>query len=181
MIHGWSGNPGNSFLPWLKKNLEERGYAVTALLMPEPDRPRIETWVPFISKAIGNPDPDTLLVGHSIGCQAIMRYLAELPEGVTVGTILLVGGWISKQTDRYTPEKLAIAKPWIETPINFARIRRVAPRVIGVFSDNDPHVTMDNVEIFKDTLGAETIVKQGQGHFSDADGVTTIPELLPYL
>ena len=28
MVHGWDGNPNNHWFPWLKKELEKRGFEV---------------------------------------------------------------------------------------------------------------------------------------------------------
>ncbi len=52
--------------------------------MPNTAEPKIETWVPFLEKLVGKPDKDTYLVGHSIGCQTILRYLDGLKEGEQV-------------------------------------------------------------------------------------------------
>ena len=48
VVHGWSGKPDGGWRAWFKKELEARGHEVHLLAMPEPDTPRIETWVQFL-------------------------------------------------------------------------------------------------------------------------------------
>lgn len=74
IIHGWDGFPEEGIFPWLKKELQNRGFLVFNPSMPEPSRPQIETWVKFLEKQVGIPDENTFFFGHSIGAQTILRY-----------------------------------------------------------------------------------------------------------
>ncbi|KKQ37224.1 MAG: hypothetical protein US53_C0024G0012, partial [Candidatus Woesebacteria bacterium GW2011_GWA1_37_7] len=47
--------------------------------------PKIKEWVPFLQENMSNPDEETHFVGHSIGCQTILRYLETLSEKTKVG------------------------------------------------------------------------------------------------
>jgi uncharacterized protein len=52
--------------------------------MPDPDLPTVAAWVARVREALGE-DPEalrrTVVAGHSVGCQAVLRALAELPDG----------------------------------------------------------------------------------------------------
>ena len=48
-------------------------------------------WVAEITKIVEAPDKDTYFIGHSIGCQAILRYLEKINS--PVGGALFVAGW----------------------------------------------------------------------------------------
>ncbi len=178
LIHGWGGKADGGWRPWLKRELEARGYVVESLDMPDTDNPRIETWVPFLAAAVGVPDEETVLVGHSIGCQTILRYMATLPEGQHIGVAYLVGGWFSKRTNYDNEEELRISKPWRETPIDFERVRRAAKEIVAIFSDNDPYVPLENEVAIRETFGAKTIILEKMGHLGEDDGVTELPILL---
>ena len=92
IVHGWGGRPDEAWFPWIKKELEDKGYKVFIPAMPETDEPKMELWIPFLSQLVGKPDLNTFFVGHSIGCQAIIRYLETLPEGVKIGGAVFVAG-----------------------------------------------------------------------------------------
>jgi hypothetical protein len=98
LVHGWDGSPEGGWFPWLKKEMENKGFKVLAPQLPKPEEPRISNWVPKIKEAVGEPDEQTYFVGHSMGCQAIARYLAALPEGTKVGGAVFVAGFFKSLT-----------------------------------------------------------------------------------
>src|SRR4051812_971602 len=93
IIHGYQSHPKEAWLPWLKDELEKRGYIVSLPAMPNPNRPVISEWIGFIAKLIGEPDKTTTVIGHSLGCQAVLRYLETLGgAGKSVAKTVLVAG-----------------------------------------------------------------------------------------
>ncbi|HTP57191.1 MAG TPA: alpha/beta hydrolase [Candidatus Paceibacterota bacterium] len=179
IIHGWDGYPREGCFPWLKKNLEAKGFSVRAPAMPEPLNPKIDTWVQFLAQQIGAPDENTFLVGHSIGAQTILRYLEILRDDQQIGGILLLAGWVHLTDKAYEDEGDAvIAEPWLKTPIDWKGVRKHVRRVAAIFSDNDPLVPLSDAEIFKKDLDAEIIIEHNKGHFSGSDGITELPSAL---
>ena len=180
IIHGWGGFPTEGWFPWLKKELEKKGFKARILKMPNPRNPRIEKWVKSISMAAGKPDEETFFVGHSIGCQAILRYLQKINK--KTGGAVLVGGWF-KLTKEATPSKKEgeIAKPWLQTKINFDKIKKHCRKIVAVFSDNDPYVPVENSKIFRKELNAKIIIEKNKKHFSGEDGIKKLPAALKEL
>ncbi len=178
IVHGWASSPGKDFHPWLKSKLEEAGFEVFAPEMPDTDNPRIETWVPFLAKQVGKLDKDTYFVGHSIGCQTILRFL-ERAKGKAGGCVF-VGGWFSLRGLETTEEK-EIAAPWLETSIDFEKVKKATKKFAAIFSDNDPYVPMKNVDFVKENLGARVVIEKGLGHFTEEEGVTELPVALKEL
>lgn len=178
IIHGWGGNPDEPVLIWLDKQLSEKGLEVIRPAMPNPEKPKIEPWVNYLSQQVGTPDEETFFIGHSIGCQTILRYLESIKT--KVGGTIFIAPWLTlKPSATAIPEDMAIARPWLETPIDFAKIRTVLPKLFAVFSDNDEYVPVDNERVFQDKLEAKTQMLHNRGHFSQGEGITEIPELLP--
>lgn len=46
---------------------------------------------------------------------------------------------------------------------------------VVIHSDDDPFIKLDQMELFKDKLGAKGIVVHGMGHFGSADNVFKLP------
>ena len=174
IVHRWSGSPAADWYPWLKSELEKKGFEVLVPEMPDPDHPRIDTWVPFLADVVGKPNKETYLVGHSVGCQTILRFL-EKAKG-EVGGCLFVGGWLPLKN--LTADEKSVAKQWLETPINFDRVRKTTKNFTAIFSDNDPYVPLENAELFKNNLGARTVIEKQLGHFTEEEGVTELPVAL---
>ena len=181
IIHGWEGFPEEGWFPWLKKELEAKGFEAQVPQMPNTNEPKIEIWVPFLAKLIGVPDEETFLVGHSIGCQTILRFLDTLKGSKKIGGMILVAGWIHKLESMYSEEEIAIAKPWLETPIDFNNVKSHTKNTVAVFSDDDEFVSLDNVELFQEKLGAKTFIEHAKGHFSQETGIKELPVVLEEL
>jgi len=177
LVHGWSGNPNNAWFPWLRKKIEENGFEVVVPAMPHPDEPTIEDWIGHLKEVVKNPDKDTYFIGHSIGCQTIMRYLQALPDDAKIGGVIFVAGFFNLYFLKTEDEK-RIAKPWLEIPINTEKIKTMTKNIAAIFSDNDPDVALSDKEIFEKRLGAKTTVEHAKGHFSDDAGVKELPVVL---
>lgn len=176
VVHAWGAHPDDHWYPWLKSELEKKGFHVTVPGMPDTDEPDIKSWVSFLKKNVKSPDSETFFIGHSIGCQAIMRYLGSLPPDVKVGNIIFVAGWFNLKEVESNKE-WEIARPWLETPVDFAEIKRHAGNFVALFSDDDSFVPISDAKIFEKELNAKVIVKHGMGHFT----VDKIPDVLDFI
>lgn len=177
IIHGWDGYPEEGWFPWAKRELEKRGFTVTVPNMPHPERPTIEDWVGKIETLVGEPNENTFLIGHSIGCQAIMRYLASLNEK-KVGGVILVAGWF-ELVPLESEEEKEIIEPWLKTPIDFAKVKAAIDNITVILSDNDEWVPFNrNKKLFEERLVPNIIVEHGKGHFSGSSGIKELPVVL---
>lgn len=176
IIHGWGGNPEEGWFPWLKQQLVDKGFEVIVPKLLDADKPRIEKWIPALAKVVGAADEDTYFVGHSSGCQAILRFLETLGRRAKIGGAVFVAGYISSLTGLESESEWPnIKKYWLGTPIDFEKINSHLSKSIAIFSDNDPYVPLDNQNDFREKLGSEIIVEHNMGHFSGDEGVTKLP------
>ena len=175
IIHGWEFKPKHNWYPWLKKELEKRDFEVIVPEMPNTEAPEIKAWVQYLEGVVGQPDEQTYFVGHSIGCQAILRYLQK--TGKKVGGVVCVGGWFELTGIKEEGEEvLKVVRPWLETPIDFEKVRNTTDKFIAILSDDDYYVSFEkHQKSFKDNLDAEIIVEHNKGHFVKDDGVTELP------
>lgn len=176
IIHGWDGCPEEGWFPWLKKELEAKGFSVLVPQLPNPEEPRIKNWVPALKKIVNKPDEQTYFIGHSMGCQAIVRYLETLPEETKIGGAVFVAGFFKRLTNLENDDTVRdIAKEWLETPINLQKIKNHLKNSVAIFSDNDPYVPIDNKEDFSDILKSKIIIEHNKGHFSGSGGTKELP------
>lgn len=159
IIHCWGGSPDYCWYPRTKADLAAEGITTAVPAMPNTDEPALATWLPALKAAIGVPDEEMVLIGHSVGCITILRYLEQLPPDQRVKGLVLVAG--------YTHDLgFAELKSFFSTPINFELIQEKTEHIVAIASDNDPYVPVDQGEIFRQKLGAHLIVKHHMGHFS---------------
>lgn len=178
IIHRWDGNPRGDWYPWLKKELERIGFKVMVPAMPNASEPQIEEWISHLKKVVGKLDEETYFVGHSIGCQTILRYLEKENFSGKIPEVIFVAGWF-KLDDLEDEEVKEIADPWINTPIDFNKIKQKIKKLTVFLSSNEPYgFVKENQRNFKEKLGADVIIEDNKGHFTEEDGIIEVPEVL---
>ena len=180
IIHGWDGDVEKNWFPSMKKSLEKRGFIVYMPKMPKPAEPNIRSWTSYLSRIVKKSDHNTFFIGHSIGCQTILRYMEK--SGADCGGMIFISGWFKlkefayKENPEYEKAVRAIARPWINTKINFKKIKaKNTKHIVAIFSDNDYYVDLSDAKIFKSKLGAKIIIEHNKGHYAERDNIKDIP------
>ena len=182
IVHGWDGYPEEAWFPWVKKKLEEEGFFVVVPQMPNAGAPEMDSWISFLHGIVGRSDEHTYFIGHSIGCQTVLRYLASLPEGIKAGGAVLVAGWVSLTPMAIrTAEDQMIARPWMERPIPYEKIISHTEKFVGIFSDDDPYVPIENQLTYREKLNADVLMLPGRGHFNEESNTKELPEAVSAL
>src|SRR3989344_5767772 len=79
LLHGSGNNSQGNWFPWLKKELEEKGFKVWVPNLPHADYPDISEWVDFIfSSKNWEFNKESLIIGHSAGATLILGLLKIL-------------------------------------------------------------------------------------------------------
>ena len=177
LIHGWGGTSSGGWFEWLRQKLDGKAE-VRAFDMPDTNHPDIEKWVNFIKENVLGLDSETYFVGHSIGCQTIMRFLETLDEDIKIGGCVFVAGWLNLKEGSLVNDEEKIAKPWLETPIDFEKVKSHCKNFLAIFSDNDPFVPLTDEKLFKKNLGAKTIIKHNEEHFNKRHDM---PEIVKFI
>src|SRR2546428_14138876 len=81
-------------MPWLKGQLELKGFTVAAPAMPRTEAPAIGAWISHLRREVGETGEAAYYVGPSIGCPTIMRHLEQLPAGGTPRGATFVAPWL---------------------------------------------------------------------------------------
>jgi len=182
LIHGWGGSDSSEgWFGWLKEESKKLGIKVISFNMPNTDEPKIEEWIGFLKENAKDLDEETYFVGHSVGCQAILRYLETLDSGIKISGVVFVAPWM--ELDKNTIEEegeevVEIATPWMETPIDFDKIKEHTNNFLCILSDNDPYVPLNNKEFFEEKLNAKSVIKHNEEHFNETK---KIPEILEFV
>ena len=177
IVHCWDGTKDDGWYPWLDSELSKNNE-VFRFNMPDTETPEIEKWVSFLDKQVDSLDENTFFIGHSIGCQTIMRYL-ETKEITKIGGILFVAPWLELTEYAVSDEEsYNTAKPWLTRKIDFERIKKFTNNINCIFSDNDYFVPLTEKEKFEKLLNANTEVVNNKGHISAEDGVYELDDIL---
>lgn len=182
IVHGWDGYPEEGWFPWLKKELEQKGFEVIVPQLPQANEPRINRWVPALATAVEEADAQTYFVGHSMGCQTIARYLESLPENIKIGGAIFVAGFFKHLANLEDDEIVRdVAREWLSTPLDLEKVKSHLPKSVAIFSDDDPYVPMDNQDDYKNKLNSKIIIERNMKHFSGSTGTLELPAALDAL
>ena len=176
IIHGWGFDSNMPWIKWLEGELKKnKKMQVYTLDMPNTEYPKIEEWVNYLKRNVGIINEETYFVGHSIGCQTIMRFLEKLPKNEHIKGCAFVAPWFD--LINLKDGEVAIAHPWINNKINSERLDQHTGNFLAIFSNNDPYVSEKEVEKFRQ-FGAKIIIKKDEGHF---DNTKRIQEILEFI
>ena len=155
IFHGTGCCPDDFWYPWLKEELELKGYQVWLAQLPDADTPAVDTWRPFVLQHC-HFDCDSTLIGHSAGCPLILSILECLEAPVR--KIVLVAAFAQP----LAPE---LRTPIVQDKYDWDKIKRNAGEVIVINSDNDPWGCDHRAgQYIIDRLGGTLVVPKGEGH-----------------
>jgi uncharacterized protein len=174
IIHGYTGYPHKNWFPWLKSELEQEGARATVPAMPNTDAPQLSEWLPHLTRVIGQPNSETFLVGHSLGCITILQYLSALPEGSRIGGAVLVAGFAE-------PILFHELDNFFTPPLEAEKIKSACPKLEVINSDNDEYVPLWQGQRIADRFNATLTVLNGAGHINQSSGFTQLPVVLEKL
>ena len=171
IVHGYDATPNDNWFPWLKKELETKGFKVESPQMPEADHPTLDKWLAHLKKTIGDCDEDTFLVGHSLGTITILRFLENLPKNQKIGGVVLVGGF--SESLGFEP-----LETFTQKPLDYEKVKKSVNKIVAIHSTDDPSVPYRFSEIIRDKLKAELITLCGAGHINWKSKYFELPQAL---
>ncbi len=160
-----------NWLPWLKKQLINKGVETDIPALPKPYYPVFHDWREvFLEHTV---EADTGLVGFSAGSEFLLRLLSE-DTSIQAGHLVLVAPW------RDTAEKYGDFSEYTLDPNIIERVGRLT-----IISSLDDSVDIkDNTKHLNEVYpGGELIELDGYGHFMIGNNMKSeeFPELLTVL
>jgi len=158
ILHGLGNTSQGNWFPWLKNELEERGYKVWVPDLPHSHQPNLQKSINYI---FDNWlfDEESIIIGHSAGSVTAMGILEHLSDDIVIDKTILVSAF---NNDLGWPE---LRELFLE-PMDFAKIKKHARKIVLLHSDDDPYISLDQPEYIAKQIDAKLIVKKGQGHFN---------------
>lgn len=158
IIHGNGGCTHKiHWYPWLKAELEKQDIKVLAPTMPDNVEAKASVWLPYMRDVL-LCDKNTIIVGHSLGAVAAMRYA----ENYKLFGSVLVGACYTDLG--YASEKLA---GYYDAPWQWDTIQKNQQFISLIASSDDPFIPIVEPRHIKKSLNCEYFEYKNQGHFMD--------------
>ncbi len=173
IFHGTEGYPDENWFPWLKLELEQKGYKVFVPQFPSPPAvpAKISEWLDVLKDFRQYINKDTILIGHSLGGIFTLRILEKLEHPIKaaffVGTPIGVRPIANYDRDN----------TFSGFTFDFEAIKKKAQHFVVFQSDNDPYVGLENRNELAKNLGVELSFVPNAGHFNKKAGYTKFEDL----
>ncbi|NDP19861.1 MAG: hypothetical protein GZ091_02095 [Paludibacter sp.] len=167
LVPRWAGNIHSDWYDWLVLEISNTYQIdIQCLEMPNWNEPDLDKSLNFLTNRISELNNNTYFIGHSVGCQAILRFLDERLKqnhSLKIGGFLFVAAWFS------------VDKPWISlkpwtncNKLNYELLSKATTYKKVILSDNDPFTTdyLENKKQWISRFGAEVMINPGQLHFN---------------
>ncbi|XP_005992975.1 serine hydrolase RBBP9 [Latimeria chalumnae] len=145
---------------WAKKQLNKvPNFQCLLKNMPDPITARESIWLPFMESEL-KCDEETVIIGHSSGAAAAMRYA----ETHKVYAIVLVSAYTSDLGDANERESGYFSRPW-----QWENIKSNCCCIVQFGSTDDPFLPWKEQQEAADGLGAELHKFTDKGHFQNTE------------
>lgn len=159
-------SPADSWYPWVERELGALGLEVINRQFPDSVKARAQYWLPFIDEL--GADASTILIGHSSGAVAAMRY-AETHR--LCGSVL-VGVCHTDLGDAFEAQSGYYAAPW-----QWPQIRDNQEFIAVYNSTDDPHIPIAEARHVAAQLKASYFEFTDRGHFLES----RFPEVVEFV
>lgn len=178
IVHGANDSEKSAFeggrentrhwFPWLKNELNKREIKVSSELYPKDWEPNYEEWKQIFER--NDINESTILVGHSLGCGFILRWIAENKKKVK--KVILVAPYILD-----TP-KLSGLRNMVSFEFD-SSLNDLWDELVVFSSEDDYDFILNSVKEINNKLKPKHLSFKNKGHFTKGDmGKEEFPELL---
>ena len=164
ILHGWAASGPDHWQTWLAERLREDGHDVRYPVLPDPDRPELNSWLRALEEERRAGDT---VICHSLACLLWVHHTIWGPPPAA--------------------RVLFVAPPCLDEPppeiAGFFPIPFTAAAAQGatlVCSDDDPFCPRGAQAAFGDPLGLSAQVLPGAGHINPETGYGPWPAALDW-
>ena len=169
LMHGNGGcSPHDYWFPYVKRELEKLDITVIARQFPDAILARDYYWLPFLQDEL-QADQNTILIGHSSGAVAAMRF-AETNK--ILGTVLVATMHTDLGMETETISGY-YSKPW-----NWQDIKNNQSWIVQFASTDDPYIPIEEARFVQQQLQSDYTEYHDQGHFGMDVNKTEFPEIV---
>lgn len=173
IIHWTWGNPEWNWFPWMKRELEARGYQVFVPHFPTPKNQSLENWKTAFEKYKKYLNQETIFIAHSVWPAFVLDILETL--NAPIKACYFVAGFLGFIQ---IPEFDVLNETITAKQFNWEKIHKNCNNFYMCHGSNDPYVPLENAQKMAQYLWVEIDVIENGGHLNEESGYTEFEYLL---
>lgn len=168
LVHGNGGGTGeDNWFPEVKRELEKLGHQALSPTFPDNQVAHENIWLPYLKDEL-KADENTILIGHSSGGVAALRYAEQhkiLGSVIVSANYTDLGDATEKASGYY-------AHPW-----DWEKIKANQKWILQFASTDDPYIPIAEARFIHERVGSEYFEFTDRGHFM----MPSFPQLIQKL
>jgi len=174
ILHGIKGSSGENWFPWLKGELEQKGWKVILPDLPGTNHPSRKKWLTTVKNLLRDVDFSSLsIIGHSLGVTTALDLIET--EGKKVNILVSASGFARDYHAELNSYFLR------EKEVDLSRVKKLIEKPIVIYGDDDPYVPQEELQYLADRLGVKPKILEKGGHLNKRSGYTKFPLILEFL
>jgi predicted alpha/beta hydrolase family esterase len=173
IFHGTDCKPTDFWYPWIRKQLQHRGFTVDVPSYPTINHESIATFLPKVLEAHAF-DENTIIIGHSAGGPLLLSILENVDA--VLQQAILVAGYSHRLPGEETD-------PVLQESYDWDTIKRHVKDIVFINSVDDPWgCNAEQGRFMFDRLGGTQVIRN-DGHFGSTHWKQPYPtfEILDHL
>lgn len=158
IIHGWNAAPQDHWFMTAKEKWEKKGLKVHVPKMPGDYFPKLDQWLKTIEDFA--PDQTWILIGHSLGGVAILKYLEGTDRAIAKAILIATP---------LTPMHFGALDNFFEGGFKWEHIKTKCSKLEIVNEDNDPAIPLEHGQKIAQNLSGNLHIVRGYTHFDKID------------
>lgn len=174
-FHCYKGSSKGDFWPWLKSEIEKRGFGISVPDLPGNEHPKFEEQAEFIINNF-NIDENTVIVTHSLGGALALKLLSS--GKFKTNKLVLVA---PASTPNFKDKKRPGVENFCDWKFNYTKIKNSVGEITILSDKNDPIIKIEDTKRLTNKLGArliETELLAPQRHFNCAKADVILENVL---
>jgi predicted alpha/beta hydrolase family esterase len=169
-IHGYKSAPGKNFWPWLERELRGRGFEVVIPELPNPAEPDRDLWTQTLLDAVAPLSDKDIIVGHSLGGAAALRFLEAAEARTTPHACVLISTPWMIRDERFSGFFL--------TELDHDVLMWRASKFVVLHAKDDSVIPVSSAQRYADIFHARLVTPELGGHFDGESYPDILNEIL---
>lgn len=177
ILHAMGQSSKGHWYPWLKSELEKKGYEVWVPDLPNPDMPSSREVVDMLLESDWDFE-DSLIIGHSSGSVQLAYLVQELSKSSVVRAAVMVSSF-----DHPLPGMEEDHSKLFVEELDAEKVKHGAKNRLFVHAKDDPWCPLSGPQSLSKLFDADLVVLEEGKHFSTSldPKFTHFPELMAIL
>ena len=158
IIHGWNANPHDHWFNIAQREWQKFGYDVKIPEMPGNYFPKLQDWLKIIDSY--KVDENWILIGHSLGGVAILKYLENAPHKISKAILIATP---------YDAMNFGALNEFFNGEFNWQGIRQNCSKFEIINEDQDPAIPLEHGRKYAQALEGKLHIIPGFTHFHKMD------------